>query len=295
MRAKMATIKKYRNEQWDGLVSRYQVLPRKFRISKLIWETGEGDVFTWELESLDDCKFSFQPGQFNMLYAHGLGEIPVSISGDSESGMLTHTTRAVGAVTSGLQKLRVGEVIGVRGPFGSPWPIKKAFGKDLLIIAGGIGLAPLRSIIYYALNHRHKFNRVKLVYGARTPLEIIYRSELEHFIESRDIDVSIIVDKVCGYWSGQVGVVTNLIPQLEFDHKNALALICGPEVMMHFSRLTLNKVGVTDSQIYVSMERNMKCAIGHCGHCQWGRHFICKDGPVFRFDQIQELFKVHEL
>ena len=295
MQAKMATLQNYRKEQLNGLMSKREMLPRKFRISELTWETGEGDVFTWELESLDGHEFKFQPGQFNMLYAHGFGEVPVSISGDSERGKLIHTTRAVGAVTKGFQKLKVGDIIGVRGPYGSAWPIDKAVNKDLLIIAGGIGLAPLRSVIYYTLNHREKFNRVHLIYGTRTPLEIIYRSELEYLNENCDLQVSVTVDKVSGHWSGQVGVVTNLIPQLEFKGNNTVAMICGPEVMMHFSQLTLRKAEVPDEQIYVSMERNMKCAIGHCGHCQWGSHFICKNGPVFRFDQIRDLFKVHEL
>ena len=291
----IAQLKTYRDKELVAAQQQRAMLPRKFRIEKLTWETGEGDVFTWELAPVDGGEFYFQPGQFNMLYAHGFGEVPISICGDSEKGKLIHTTRAVGATTAGLQQLQVGDVVGIRGPFGSVWPVANINNKDLLIIAGGIGLAPLRPVIYYALNHRKKFNRVYVIYGARTPVDIIYRAELECLNQNYDIHVLISVDKASGHWDGQVGVVTNLLPNLSFDCNNAIAMICGPEVMMHFSQLTLAKAGMTDEQIYISMERNMKCAIGHCGHCQWGPRFICKDGPVFRFDKICDLFKVHEL
>lgn len=287
--------KLYQSADLQKLAARQDMLPRKFRIKSLTWETGAGDVYTWELEPLDGEPFTFQPGQFNMLYAHGLGEVPISISADSESGKLIHTTRAVGGVTYGFQHLKPGDVIGVRGPFGSVWPVDQKEKKDLLIIAGGMGLAPLRPVIYFALNHRDRFDRVHLVYGARTPLDIIYKTELEYLDENRDIQVSITVDKATGHWNGNIGVVTQLLPQLAFDKNNCVAMVCGPEVMMHFCQLALQKLGVDDENIYISMERNMKCAIGHCGHCQWSPYFICKDGPVFRFDQIRDLFKVHEL
>lgn len=271
------------------------MIPRQFTIADLTWETGDGDVFTWKLQPADGGKFHFKPGQFNMLYHYGVGEVPISISGDSESGELVHTTRAVGAVTRAMKQLRPGDTVGVRGPFGSDWPVQLAHGKDLIILTGGIGLAPLRPVIYYALRHREKFKNVHLLYGTRTPLDILYRQQLEAWQLEKKIDVAITVDRAAGHWQGNVGVVTNLLGDIDIDAKNALAMVCGPEIMMHFGNLALQKVGLTQQQIYVSMERNMKCAIGHCGHCQWGSHFICKDGPVFRLDQIESIFEVREL
>ena len=271
------------------------MIPREFEIADLRWETGEGDVFTWELKATDGQPFSFKPGQFNMLYHYGVGEVPISISGDSESGKLIHTSRAVGAVTRAMQSLRPGDTIGIRGPFGSDWPVAEAHGKDLLIITGGIGLAPLRPVIYYVLNHREKFNSVNLLYGTRTPLDILYRSELEQWKLQKEINVLVTVDRAQASWRGNVGVVPNLIPMANFDAKNAIAMICGPEIMMRFAEMGLSKAGVSRNQIYVSMERNMKCAVGHCGHCQYGPHFICKDGPVFRMDKLDAIFEVAEL
>lgn len=291
----MNTPRVYGHDEALKVIDGEPMLPRRFKIANLTWETGDGDVFTWELEPEDGEPLKYKPGQFNMLYHFGVGEVPISISGDSESGRLVHTTRAVGAVTKAMQKLRPGDTVGVRGPFGTAWPVELAHGKDLLIITGGIGLAPLRPVIYYALGHRKKFKRVHLLYGARTPLDILYRDQLEQWQRDGDIEVAVTVDRSAGYWDGNVGVVTNLIPTAEFDPANSLAVTCGPEVMMHFVELSLRKAGLTQQQIYVSMERNMKCAIGHCGHCQYGPFFICKDGPVFRMDQVDSIFEVREL
>ena len=271
------------------------MFPRKFRITDLRWETGEGDIFTWELNALDAKPFFFSPGQFNMLYMHGEGEVPISISSDSESGKLIHTTRAVGGVTRAMQTLKVGDVVGIRGPFGTSWPTSTAKNKDVVIICGGLGLPPLRPFIYYILNHRENFNKVYLLYGARSPIDIVYKAELEQLQSDNNIDVLITVDKQTGQWDGHIGVVPQLLSHVNVNVDNTIVSMCGPEIMMHFSQIALHKMGIYDKQIYVSMERNMKCAVGHCGHCQWGPHFICKNGPVFRFDSISDLFKVHEL
>lgn len=295
MSAIVCSPKHYDKQRTEHALQQDAMLPRMFEISNLTWETGAGDIYTWELNALDGKPFHFAPGQFNMLYMHGEGEVPISISSDSENGSLIHTTRAVGGVTKGMQSLQKGGVIGVRGPFGSTWPLQEAKGKDLVILCGGMGLPPLRPVVYYALKHRKEFNKVYLLYGARTPLDIVYRAELEKWHAEQKIDVLITVDKQTGHWDGHVGVVPGLLTQIDIDPKNTLAMMCGPEVMMHFSQIALSKLGLTDQQIYISMERNMKCAIGHCGHCQWGPHFICKDGPVFRFDQISHLFKIQEL
>ncbi len=295
MTATVCGAKIYTESQLQDLRLQQNMLPRPFVIKHLNWETGAGDIFTWELEPQDGIPLKFKPGQFNMLYAHGHGEVPISICADAEHGPLIHTTRAVGGVTSAMAHLKVGDTVGVRGPFGSHWPVAEAAGQDIIIMTGGLGLPPLRPVIYHILNHREQFGKVYLLYGARTPLDMVFRSELEAWHSEKNIEVLLTVDKAQGQWAGNIGVVPNLLNQVEVDLNNVCAMMCGPEVMMHFARLALNKMGVKDEQVYVSMERNMKCAIGHCGHCQWGPHFICKDGPIFRFDHISDLFAVHEL
>ena len=283
------------SQKLESLSQHKEMIPRPFEITNVNWETGAGDIYTWVLEPLDGKGFSFKPGQFNMLFAHGQGEVPISICADSESGPLIHSTRAVGGVTKGMLKLKKGDVIGVRGPFGTHWPIEDLKGKDIVLLTGGMGLPPLRPVIYHILNHRDDYGKVSLLYGARTPLDIVYRAELEAWLHQKSIDVLLTVDRAEGQWQGNVGVVPQLLQQIEINADDTRVMMCGPEVMMHFSQMALNKLGIADEQIYLSMERNMKCAIGHCGHCQWGPHFICKDGPVFRFDRIRDLFAIHEL
>jgi NAD(P)H-flavin reductase len=273
----------------DGMV------PRLFEIKDLIWETGDGSVFTWQLEAKDTTPFAFKPGQFNMLYSYGVGEVAISISGSNESDAVVHTIRAVGSVTNAMQQLKPGYTVGLRGPFGNHWPVEQAYGKDLVIIAGGVGLAPLRPVVYYAMQHLDKFNRVNLLYGTRTPLDILYRDELEVWQHEKRIHVAVTVDRAPPTWRGDIGVVTNLIAKAKFDPQNTIAMICGPEVMMTFSEMALQKAGLEKNQMYASIERNMKCAIGHCGHCQWGPYFICKDGPVFRIDRVEPYLQVREL
>lgn len=295
MTSLVCSPKLYANSDLDERIKQDFMLPRTFQIVDIQWEIGSGDVYTWELQALDGKPFCFAPGQFNMLYMQGKGEVPISISSDSESDRLIHTTRAVGAVTQGMATLKVGDTIGVRGPFGTAWPLESAKGKDVVILCGGLGLPPLRPFIYYLLNHRSEFNKIYLLYGARSPLEIVYKAELESLHYKSNIEVLLTVDRQAGQWDGNIGVVPQLLSQVDVDTQNTLVSMCGPEIMMHFAQIALHKMGIFDEQIYVSMERNMKCAIGHCGHCQWGPHFICKDGPVFRYDAIRDLFKVHEL
>lgn len=255
------------------------------------------DTFTLELTARDgETSFSFLPGQFNMLYVVGVGEVPISISGNpGVTDRIVHTTRAVGAVTRAMWRLKRGDSIGVRGPFGSHWPVDLAKGRDLVIVAGGIGLAPLRPAIYHVLAHRQKFGRVILLYGARTPDDLLYDEELLSPNGSANLVVDVTVDRATSGWRGRIGVVTSLIPHAPFDPDNALALICGPEIMMRYSVPSLVGRGITTDRIFVSMERNMKCAVGFCGHCQYGPRFICKDGPVFRFDEIESIFSIREV
>lgn len=271
------------------------MLPEQFRIIKVLRETH--DTFTLELQANRiNGGFKFSPGQFNMLYVYGTGEIPISISGNPDNGdKLIHTTRIVGTVTKVLGRLKANDVIGVRGPFGTNWPIKEAVQKDVVIVTGGIGLAPLRPSIYHFLDNREKYGRLTLLYGARTKDDILYLSELEKWRSRFDLDIHVTVDRGTGNWRGNVGVVTSLIPKAPFDHLNAIALVCGPEIMMRFTILELLKRGLPEENIHLSMERNMKCGIGHCGHCQCGPAFICKDGPVFRYDQIKDLLEKREV
>jgi len=266
-----------------------------FTIRRVRKETA--DTFSLEMQKLTgEREFMFRPGQFNMLYAYGVGEVPISISGDpSRSKILTHTTREVGAVTRAMRRLKVGDTLGVRGPYGTPWPVQEAEGSDVVVVAGGIGLAPLRPVIYYLLTNRRHYGKVVLLYGARTPEEILFRRELEQWRSRFDMETHITVDRATGPWQGNVGVVTTLIARAPVDAPNTLAMVCGPEIMMRFTVLELERRGLDDRSIYLSMERNMKCGIGLCGHCQLGPRFVCKDGPVYRCDQIREVFSRREL
>ena len=250
----------------------------------------------WTLEIEPTAAFDFLPGQFNMLYALGVGEAAISISGDpAERGRLIHTIRAVGRVSEALTRLKPGDPIGVRGPYGRGWPVEEAAGSDVVIIAGGLGLAPLRPAIYRFLAERPRFGRIELLVGMRQPDDILFRQELERWRRRLDIDLAVTVDHAGGDWRGSVGVVTTLIPRASFDPAHTVALICGPEVMMRFSIAGLAALGVPTSAMYVSMERNMKCAIGLCGHCQFGPTFVCRDGPVFTYEQLRPIFSLLEI
>ncbi len=266
-----------------------------FRIERVKQETH--DTFTLELESPDGAtEFPFQPGQFNMLYVYGVGEIPISISGDPHVPLqLVHTTREVGPVTHAMRQLKRGDLIGVRGPYGTHWPVKEVEGRDVVIVAGGIGLPPLRPALYEIIAHRDNYGKVVLLYGARTPDEIMYAKELQQWRAKFDLEVYVTVDRAVGTWRGNVGVVTTLIPKAPFDASRAVTFIVGPEIMMRFSIIELKRRGVADQNIFISMERNMKCGIGFCGHCQYGAAFVCKDGPVFSFEQVKDVFDKWEI
>ncbi len=238
---------------------------------------------------------SFVAGQFNMVYVFGVGEIPISISSDpAEPGFVIHTTRAVGAVSRAVCELHEGDVVGVRGPFGTGWPLELAYGHDVALLAGGIGLAPLRPAIYHLIAHRQRYGKVELLYGARTPEILLFQSEIAAW-RNAGIDVAVTVDQAEPSWSGRVGVVTKLLPQTSYDPATVIAMVCGPEIMMRFAALGLEQQGVAEDRIFVSMERNMQCAVGLCGHCQYSSFFICKDGPVFPYQRVQTLLKEREI
>lgn len=238
----------------------------------------------------------FEPGQFNMVYVFGVGEVPISISGDPATfPAIRHTTRVVGAVTKAMSLLKRGDTVGVRGPFGSHWPLAGMKGRDFVIVAGGIGLAPLRPVLYSLTKDRARYRKIVLLYGTRTPEDILFRHELERWRSKLDLDIQITVDRASSRWNGNVGVVTTLIGRSAFEPSHTMAFLCGPQVMMRFALMELQKRGVPAEQTFLSMERNMKCAVGFCGHCQYGPTFICKDGPVFRFDKIASIFGKPEI
>jgi len=270
------------------------MVPVPFTVTKVRKELS--DTFTLELESQNGKPLDFKPGQFNMLYQFGQGEVPISISGDpSNPNKLIHTIRSVGGVTNSMASLKKGDTIGLRGPFGTAWPVADCEGSDVVIVTGGIGLAPLRPAIYHLLANRSRYGKICIFYGARSPKDILFRKELEKWRGQFDLKVDVTVDRAGPGWNGKVGVVTKLLGNDGFEPHQTVAMVCGPEVMMRYTVNSLNALGVDDDRIYVSMERNMKCAVGFCGHCQFGGAFVCKDGPVFSFDAIREAFNVREL
>jgi NAD(P)H-flavin reductase len=253
------------------------------------------DNWTLVLEPVGEAIEPIAPGQFTMLYVFGVGEVPISTSGDleREGDALVHTIRAVGAVTSALCASGSGDVVGVRGPFGNTWPIDEASGHDLVVVGGGVGLPPLRPIVYRALRHRDEFKRVVVLYGGRTPDDLLFTKELGAW--GKQVDVDVTVDAAGTGWAGKVGVVTKLIPPAPFDPGTAVCYVVGPEIMMRFTARALMDRGVTPDRIWISMERTMRCGVGLCGHCQLGPTLICRDGPVYRWDELAPLLEVPEL
>ncbi len=276
-----------------GSAPRDPWIPEPIRVLAKKRETA--DTFTVRLD-MKGRGFSFSPGQFNMVYLFGAGEVPVSISGDPEdSASLVHTIRAVGAVTRAMMRIRRGDTLGVRGPYGRGWPIAEATGKDVVVIAGGLGMAPLRPVIYRILRDRSSFRRVFVLHGARSPGDVLYRSEETRWRDRLDGNVHVTVDQAGPDWSGPVGVVPALLDRLHLDTTATVAMVCGPEVMMRYTARALARKGLSPERVFVSMERNMKCAVGFCGHCQYRELFLCKDGPVFRLDRIGNLLDRREI
>jgi NAD(P)H-flavin reductase len=263
--------------------------PAAYRVADRRRETH--DAWTLRLEAVDgNAVPPFAPGQFSMLYVLGSGEVPISISAIPRTGTaLVHTVRAVGAVTRTLCAAQTGAVVGVRAPFGRGWPMADAEGRDVVVVAGGLGLAPLRPVVHELIARRDRYGRAALLYGGRSPSDLLYRDELDEWRRASAIDVELIVDAPDEGWRGQVGVVTKLIRRASFDPANTLAMACGPEVMMRFAATALRERGVAASDVWLSLERSMKCATGHCGHCQLGPLFVCKDGPVIRHDRVEHL------
>ena len=270
------------------------MVPRRFMVTSTHRDTH--DTYTLELASLDDEPLDFAPGQFTMLLAFGVGEVPISISGDpAHPGVLRHTIRDVGSISHALATAAPGSVLGVRGAFGTGWEVDRGRGGDVVIVAGGIGLAPLRPAILQVSAAREDYGRVLVLYGARNPEEILYAEEQRVWVERHGLDVQVIVDSGAHAWRGRVGLVTQLVERATFDAANALALVCGPEVMMRHSARALVDRGTAPERVRLSMERNMKCGIGLCGHCQLRELFCCLDGPVLGYDRLASLMTRAEL
>ncbi len=270
------------------------MLPRAFEVQSRRPELA--DCVTLQMTAVDGEPLGFAPGQFTMLYAHGIGEIAISISGNpATTDTLVQTIRAVGAVSNAVCGLSEGQRIGVRGPLGTAWPVERAVGKHLMIVAGGLGLAPTRPIIYWALANRDRLKSIDIVYGTRSPDQILYARELLGWSTTEGVRVGATVDFAADDWSGRVGLVTDLVPTMLHDPAETVAMVCGPEIMMRFTAQTLAAAGVPQHDIHVSMERNMKCGIGWCGHCQLGPYLLCRDGPVFAYPAVHDLMTVWEL
>jgi NAD(P)H-flavin reductase len=268
------------------------MVPQPFRVTRRRRETS--DTWTLSLQPLDGEGISPGPGQFTMLYAFGIGEIPISVSG-ADDGLLVHTVRAVGAVSAAICDAKPGAVLGVRGPFGNTWPVREAAGHDVVVVAGGVGLAPLRTAVQALERSRGDYREVTLLYGGRTPGDLLFRGELDSLRRRGKLNVDVTVDAAGTDWQGKVGVVPKLINGAPFDPESVIALVCGPEVMMHFSVVALRERGVAPERIHLSMERNMRCAVGHCGHCQLGPTLVCRDGAVYSYDKLESLMGVREL
>jgi NAD(P)H-flavin reductase len=262
------------------------LLPLRALITDVKFETD--DVKTYSL-SLSDSSYSAKPGQFNMVGYPGVGEAPISLSSTVSDGRFQHTVRAVGKVTEFIERFRKGDELSLRGPYGSSWPLENTYGGDVLLVAGGVGIAPLRPVVQEILIKRDSFGKVTLIYGSRTPNNIIFTGEIN--LWRKHIEVFLTVDEVPPHmkWDYDVGLVTQFLDKAAVNPAKTFVFICGPEIMMLFAARGVFLRGFLPSRVYVSLERRMKCGIAHCGHCQHGRKFVCKDGPVFLYKDISRL------
>ncbi len=266
--------------------------PLPFRVSRREQDTA--DTWTLTLEPVSGDGPTISPGQFMMVYAFGIGEVPISVSGPpNRPGPVVLTVRAVGAVSGAICAAEPGAVLGLRGPFGNSWPISGATGDDVVVVAGGIGLAPLRPVVLWALEHASDYGTVSVLYGARTPEDLLYTEQLDAWRETIAVDVT--VDAASGEWKGKVGVVPKLLDNATFRAGHTTAFVCGPEIMMHFTVPVLLERGVPAERIMLSMERDMRCGVGLCGHCQLGPTLICRDGPVYSHAQLEPWMEVRGL
>lgn len=240
-------------------------------------------------------RFDFLPGQFNMVTAPGVGEVAISVSSDPEDEDLAHTVRIVGRVTRVMDHLQVGDVLGLRGPYGNGWPLLEARWKDVLVVTGGLGCAPVTGAIDYMFRRRESYGRITILHGVKKPTDLVHREYFELWRRMPDTQVLLTTDQPDRSWRDRTGVVTELFEEVEIDPARTVVLMCGPEVMMRYAIQTLLRRGVAPDRIHLSLERNMKCAVGLCGHCQLGPEFLCKDGPIFPYHRIRRFFGIHGL
>jgi NAD(P)H-flavin reductase len=271
-------------------------VPRWYRVASVRQDTT--DTVTFRLDSADEALPTFAPGQFAMLTGFGVGEVPISVSGVADGGdrafWLQHTVRTVGAVSTALCSVQPGQFVGVRGPYGTAWDLGAADGGDVVIVAGGIGLAPLRPLVVAAAAHRERFGRVVLLVGARTPAELLYGDEMQGWRDA-GVEVALTVDRPDESWTGAVGVVTTLLAPAHLDPQRSVAFVCGPDIMMRYVADGLVELGLPAARVQVSLERTMRCGAGWCGHCQLGPLLVCRDGPVVTYDGVADLMRVREL
>jgi sulfite reductase subunit B len=244
----------------------------------------------FEIKLQNGQELGHQPGQFVEVSLFGIGEAPISISSSpTQKGSFELAVRAVGNVTKAMHSLNRGAIVGIRGPFGQGFPLEEMKGKDLLIVAGGIGLVPLRSLIHYVLDHRSQFGRLLVLFGARTPAEQLFLDELAAWRHRQDMEYWETVDRSDGQWKGNVGVITTLFPKITVDPQKTVAVIVGPPVMYRFVLLETQVKGIPDDRVILSLERRMKCGVGKCGHCQMNHVYVCQEGPVFNYSKIKDL------
>ena len=267
-----------------------EYLPKKAAIEKIVEESGDTKTFTLLLKDKSDGLSRYRPGQFLMVSLPGYGEAPFTFAScPRKDGRFEISVRKVGSLTEALHKLKENNVVGVRGPYGNWFPLDKIKGKDLLFIAGGCGIAPLRSLIQYALKNRKNFGKVEIIYGCRAPKDIFYKEEIKAWGENKDSNVHITVDEPDEAWSGARGVVCVLLPKIRVNPKSAFVFLCGPSVMIKFAIRDILNLGFKEQNIYASLERYMKCGIGKCGHCYVKGKYVCTDGPNFSYTEMKEL------
>jgi len=250
-------------------------------------------IYTFTMRFVDPERrraYRFQAGQFNMLYAFGVGEVPLSIVSDpAEPGVLEHTIRRAGRVTRVMMGWKVGDVIGVRGPYGTGWPMEAARGRDVIVVTGGLGCAPVVGVVNYIFRRRDEYGALHILHGVKKPDDLLYRERFDAWRRAPRTRVYLTTDRPDKSWRYRIGVVTDLFDELAVD-PSAIVMMCGPEVMMRYAAQSLQAKGVADDSIYLSLERRMECAVGLCGHCQYREHFVCKDGPVFSYRTVKALF-----
>ena len=267
-------------------------LPEEARIIERIQETSS--MYTLRLRFTDpaiQAACRFEPGQFNMLYLYGVGEVPISIVSDpKDEHIIDHTIRAVGRVTRAMSRLDVGDVIGVRGPYGRGWPLLEAEQRDVVVVTGGLGCAPVVSVLNYIANRRERFGKLNIVQGVKHTSDFLWPERYDRWRKLPDTRVLLAADDGEPIWPFHIGRVTELFDQMEFAREHVIVMLCGPEGMMRVVINYMLEQKVAARDIWLSMERNMQCGIGQCGHCQYGGRFVCKDGPVFNYAELKPLF-----